>query len=202
MSSFQPLDPSSLTQENPTQQPPASEQDVVLSELYPVALESDDPAERGYMEGFRAGIQQAEQQTQSLLAALNASGTEYAAFQAADRRNLEDQAALLACELACALADAHLDLNPELIKGVVKGALNDAGSSSSAVLLVSPDDLALLDGEDIASLGQHLTIRPDPRIARGGCRVESAAGDIDATRQGRYDQLRGKVNELIRQREQ
>lgn len=203
MSGFQPVRLEDL-QESACSSPGSTaggEENVSMPELHPVVLESDDPAERGYLEGFRSGVQEAESQTSGLILALSKAVNEFQSFQQGAQRDLENQAALLACELACALADQALDLNPEAVQGVIRGALSELSQAESVVVFVNPQDLDLLGADELSATGQHLILKPDTSLQRGDCRVESAIGDIDATRQGRHTQLREKVNQLVRQRE-
>lgn len=201
MSEFQPLDLAGIAGEagiNPTSDVSSSE--VQLPSLQP-SVDLSDPAELGYQEGIRSGLQQVEEQTRGLLSSLGLAAQEFDTSRRQALRDLENQAALLAYDLACALADAYIEANPESIQAAARGALGEVSEAETVVLFVHPDDLGLLDAELLSQAGQHLVLRADPHLERGGCRVESPIGDVDATRQGRREYLRERVNEIISERQ-
>jgi flagellar assembly protein FliH len=201
MSTFQPIDLAQITGEAPREQFSAAPgEEAYLPPLQPSSADLSDPAELGYQEGIRSGLQQVEEQTRALLLSLGAATGSWNGEKQAALRELENQAALLAYQLAGALVDAQLSTTPELVQGIVKGALGEVSEADSVTLFIHPDDLALLDEQLLQVAGQHLVLRADPGITRGGCRVESQVGDIDATREGRQEYLREKISEIISER--
>jgi len=201
MSSFEPLDMNQLN--SSTSSEPALESAVLLNELVASAVDpNEDPAEKGFREGFQAGLDQVEEQTRALLQALRDSGDHFARYQKAAGHDLEDQAARLAIKLACNLADAQIEVQPELIGNIARGALREIAEAESVTLYLNPEDFGMLDQDHLAIPGQHLSVRADHNLQRGGCRVESTLGDIDSTRQGRFDHLQERIEDLIKQREQ
>jgi flagellar assembly protein FliH len=95
------------------------------------------------------------------------------------------EAAILA---AARLLHAQLTLEPGRIAQIVQAALAHVTDSQPAVVSVHPDDHALLEGHPTID-GRTVTFEADPRIARGGCRVESRLGIVDATREGCLERL-------------
>jgi flagellar biosynthesis/type III secretory pathway protein FliH len=80
---------------------------------------------------------------------------------------------------------AELCANPERVVDVVRGAIRRATDRERIVARVHPDDLDLVreGAEDILRrMGgiSRLDVLEDPRIARGGCLLETPAGDVDA----------------------
>jgi len=67
-------------------------------------------------------------------------------------------------------------------------------------VVLNPNDLALLEQHQSALLNRAggaavLRFRPDARIDRGGCLVETKFGEIDARRETKIELLRKAVNE-------
>lgn len=201
MSDFQPLDLTQIAGESLSSQTPAGiGEEVQLPQLQPSAADLSDPAELGYQEGVRVGLQQVEEQTRALLSSLGAATGSWNSERESVLRELENHAALFAYELACSLVDAQINTTPELIQGIVKGALGEVSEADTVTLFIHPDDLAILDDQLLQVAGRHLVLRSDPSLTRGGCRVESPVGDVDATREGRQEYLREKIGEIISER--
>ena len=85
----------------------------------------------------------------------------------------------------------ELKANPDSVAAVVQQALRTDLSEHGAVQLwLHPDDAALVEthlGEALAE--NKWRIMRDATLARGGCRAQSAYGDIDATLQTRWQQV-------------
>jgi len=134
-----------------------------------------------------------------------ASGRELALEQAARLRSiatgLQDAAALAEQDLAEAVLRLGIDLarnvirselqsHPEALLACVRDALSGAPEVFGTFeLLLHPEDVEIvrtaLEGE--THLGNWRII-PDPGVGRGGCRLTSRSGDIDATLATRWRQ--------------
>jgi flagellar assembly protein FliH len=109
-------------------------------------------------------------------------------------RTLQDDAAVRlerdAVELALAIAEkalvAAVEVQPERVVDVVRGALRLLVERERVHVFVNPEDLEIVReavGELTASLGgiEHLEVQAERRVARGGARLRTAEGEIDAT---------------------
>jgi flagellar assembly protein FliH len=99
---------------------------------------------------------------------------------AAERRAIE-----LALTLAEKIVTQAIEADPELVSSVVSGALRRVIHHGPLVLEVNPADVDLVKAslDDIErTLGglPHLDVVGERRIARGGCVVRTAEGEIDA----------------------
>ncbi|RUO60074.1 flagellar assembly protein FliH [Pseudidiomarina marina] len=96
------------------------------------------------------------------------------------------------------LAGEALAANPEQVLELIRAILHeDPMLIDKPVLLLNPDDLELVKQHlehEIATVGWKL--RADDRLERGGCRLISANGELDATIETRWQrivhQLRGR----------
>lgn len=96
------------------------------------------------------------------------------------------------------LAGEALAANPEQVLELIRAILHeDPMLTDKPVLLLNPDDLELVKQHlehEIATVGWKL--RADDRLERGGCRLISANGELDATIETRWQrivhQLRGR----------
>lgn len=141
----------------------------------------------GLAEGTRRGAQQAAgdvQRLQALVASMLQSRTQ-------SERELASEVLALALELARQMTRRALKVRPELIVPVVQDALTRAVQPAlQATITAHPDDAVLLRehlGEQLAASGW--TITEDAQVTRGGCTLQSAANQIDASTATRWRQV-------------
>ena len=159
---------------------------------------AQDPAEQqahalraarqsGYQEGYRDGLvalegfkqSYASQTTAQVGALVRSVGEQLDALQQEMARALATTAAALARQVL----RSELTQRPEAVAAVAEQAIAALlPSARHVVLRVHPDDHALIaahSADAIAARGARLV--SDPQIARGGCRIESDIGLVDAT---------------------
>jgi flagellar assembly protein FliH len=106
--------------------------------------------------------------------------------------HLESQMADAVSRSAVLLAQqvlrSELRANPALVQAVAAEAMNSVLMSARQVLVrVHPDDLPLVaEGAGEALQARGARLQADPSVQRGGCSVESDAGNIDATIENRW----------------
>lgn len=147
--------------------------------------------EEGYAAGYAQGLEEGREASYAEAAALTAvlQGCTRAATALYDA--VGPSLLQLAQDIARQVVRSELKLQPELIAAVVRELLEaDATTRSAATVYLHPDDVALATayaGEALAESGWRVTA--DPTLTRGGCRVQSAYGDIDATLQTRWREI-------------
>ena len=141
----------------------------------------------GHAEAFEAGRVEAAAELQSLRAvAASFSG----ALAQADETIAADVLDL-ALHLARSMVRTAFDVRPELIIGIVREAIEYLPVlQQPAVLALNPEDVDIVR----AGLADELDkggwrVVADPQIARGGCKVDTASNQIDATAQARWTRL-------------
>lgn len=150
--------------------------------------------EQGHAEGLRLGRLEAEQELQRQLADTIAPlRTLIAGFEQALRQLDEEvaqQLAALAMTAARHLARRDLDLHPDHVVALVRELLQTQPLCGEPKLWLAPADLPLVQqhlAEELAAAGWQL--RPDPTLTRGGCRLTSNTGEIDASWETRCQTL-------------
>lgn len=141
----------------------------------------------GYAEGLAAGRVEGEQACGRMKQLAESFGTTLDNF---DFR-LADMVLELSLDVARQVVAGELAVRPERILDVVNLALKQmAETSREARLLLNPDDAALVRPHLDQVLDKNrLRIVEDVRIVRGGCMIETAQGDLDATLPGRWRQV-------------
>ncbi|TAN77776.1 MAG: flagellar assembly protein FliH [Gallionella sp.] len=147
----------------------------------------DEGHAQGREAGYAAGIQQARGEAaqihallQNLQGALNQVDEQVA-------QSLLD----LSLEVARKMVGETLQVKPEVILKIVGDAISSLPHfNQNAHLILHPDDAELVRrqmGEQLAHAGWK--IFTDTQIRRGGCRVETAHSQVDATTEARWQRI-------------
>jgi flagellar assembly protein FliH len=133
----------------------------------------------GYDEGLAAGRAEVSAAARAL-----AEATEQMdAARAEAATAVEPRAVELALRIAEKVLGGELESRPELVLDVVRGALRRLTEPLPATLLVNPEDAEMVRAS-IADFsiehGSELSVREERRIERGGCVVQTRAGELDA----------------------
>ncbi|RFP14811.1 MULTISPECIES: flagellar assembly protein FliH [unclassified Duganella] len=97
----------------------------------------------------------------------------------------------LALQLAKGMLKNALQVKPELILPIVREAIEYLPVlQQPALLVLHPDDAAVVRG----GIGEELDkggwrVVEDPQVGRGGCKVDTASNQIDATAAARWQRL-------------
>ena len=149
---------------------------------------------QAYQDGYRDGLVALESFKQSFASQVSAQVGQVLHALDSELGQLEQQMATslarVATELARQVVRSELSVRPALVAQVAREAVNAVLASARQIsLLVHPDDHALVAaGCEDALLARGARLIAQPGIARGGCRVESDAGTVDARVAARWAQ--------------
>lgn len=148
----------------------------------------------GYQDGYRDGLAALENFKQSFAQQMAAQiGQLVAGFDAEFVRleqHIAESVAASAVALARQVVRSELTTRPELVAAVATQAVDAVLLSAQHIRVqVHPADLALVEqgaADALAARGARLI--GDASVTRGGCRIESDLGRIDATIEARWAQ--------------
>ncbi|MFD2189678.1 flagellar assembly protein FliH [Pistricoccus aurantiacus] len=153
---------------------------------------------KGLEEGRAQGLQELEQQSRQTLAALLPLIESFNQALAQRDEKIADSLVELALATGHQLAGEALKETPEQIVEIVRELLHlEPALSGHPRLRLHPQDLTLVKDimeQELATLGWRL--QADDQLTRGGCRVTSDSGELDAT----WEQRCAGVMEQIRRR--
>lgn len=161
---------------------------------HPAEPATDTPAdpvetarELAHIEGYAAGMR-AGQEASERLVQLTEGFTRM--LDQLDAK-LADAVRDLALDIARKVIAGELGVRPEHILDVVHHALQQVTETTrESRLLVNPADAQLVRQRLEPVLDRaRMRLVEDARIVRGGCRIETPHGDIDATLQTRWRQV-------------
>ncbi|TFW30187.1 flagellar assembly protein FliH [Massilia arenosa] len=146
---------------------------------------------QGYQDGLALGRAEAATEQEHLRSIAATFGS---AVARADE-TIANEVLELALQLARAMLRTALEVKPELILHVVREAIGYLPVlQQPASLYLHPADAELVRdaiGHELAETGW--TIKDDSALARGGCRIDTASNQIDATVQARWARLTAAV---------
>lgn len=161
----------------------------------------DDGYQKGYQEGEAKGLAAGEeagsdnvrQAARQLDELLQSTGQALADIES----DMGQALVTLAVRIAEKVVHDTIATRPEHLLALVDGIVHTESEHQSPLLVhVHPDDLSLIETH-IASDPEKASWRaiPDDSITRGGCRISTPLGDIDATLETRWKRVIATLGE-------
>jgi flagellar assembly protein FliH len=166
----------------------------------PTAAEVEQIHQQAYEEGYAAGAQKARdeaqrlaEEVQRLVVIIGALDKELQQVDQQVAQNLLD----LSMELAKQMLQQALKVKPELLLSVVNEAIGELPHfSQHAHLILHPSDAELVRSKMGAQLDHTgWKIFEDAQMERGGCRVETAHSQIDASLATRWKRVVSSIGQ-------
>ena len=180
-----------VNQKHPAEQPSAEQllaRQHAAAELQATLQQARETSyAEGQQAGYAEGIAQAQLNTAQLQTLLDNLQMALNQIDEQIAQSLLD----LSLEIARKMVLATLQTQPEIILKIVSTAIASLPHfNQNAHLVLHPDDAALVReqmGEQLAQSGWQLFT--DEQIERGGCRVETAHSNIDASNATRWEHI-------------
>lgn len=143
--------------------------------------------QEGYAAGYEAGMAEARAEAGRLKGLVESATAALAGLES----GLAEEMNALILAVARQVTRQALRLDPEAVLAVVKEALATLPQSTAPLALVlHPEDAALVQAKLSADpAAPTWRIVEDERMTRGGCRLESETGELDATVENRWHRL-------------
>jgi len=153
----------------------------------------------GFAEGLEKGRQQAREEYERLandtLAPLQPLAEHFSSALTELDEALGEALVELAMTTGRQLAGEALKARPKQVLEIVRALLHtEPAMSGKPRLWLHPRDHALVEehlGHELSAAGWEL--QPDDQVSRGGCRVTSASGELDATWESRWAAVKRQV---------
>jgi len=162
--------------------PPQDPAAIDLAEQHArlAALEREAFA-KGYEQGERSGAEAAAQRGEAILRRLTQTVEELTTLRAKMIHQTERQMVQLALAIARRVVQREVSLDQDLLIAMARVALDRLGDSAQVTIRLHPEEYEATGGARVAQLtSANVTVVPDARVQRGGCRVESTVGALDA----------------------
>ena len=154
--------------------PPANQQQHLA------ALERDAFA-KGFAQGERAGLEAAAKRGDAMLRRLTQTLDEMTGLRTRMIRETEQQMVSLALAVARKIIHREVSLDRDLLIAIARVALDRLGEDAKISVHLNPDDYAATESARTAEWsGTQVSVVADARVPRGGCRIDSDFGALDA----------------------
>ncbi|RAR64601.1 flagellar assembly protein FliH [Onishia taeanensis] len=175
----------------------------------------DEARDKGYQDGFEAGRKEGHeeglkqgrakgeeelrQKTQDTIAPLQPLAARFGEAIAQLDDEIADALVNLAIATGRQLAGDALKASPEQILDIVRELIHvEPALSGKPRLWLHPEDMTIVEeqlGHEIESAGWQL--QPDDQLSRGGCRVTSQSGELDASWESRFEAISDQVRHRL-----
>lgn len=166
---------------------------VVLPTAEEVEHLRQQAQDEGYQAGYAEGAQKVRDEAQRLAEMIGALDRELQQVDQQVAQNLLD----LSMEMARQMLQQALKTKPELLLGIVNEAISELPHfNQHAHLILHPADAELVRsqmGEQLIHAGWK--ILEDAQLERGGCRVETAHSQIDASLATRWKRVVSSIGQ-------
>ncbi|RJX34168.1 MAG: flagellar assembly protein FliH [Oxalobacter sp.] len=156
----------------------------------------------GLAEGRQKGLQEGRARAAEEVAKFTRVATKFQQDISQANELIANDMLDVSLDLAKAMLHTALKIRPELILPIVNEAVHYLPSvQAPASLFLHPEDIKIVKqfmGDELSKTGWR--VLEDPQIQRGGCRVETASNQIDATASTRWQRITaalGKSDEWL-----
>ncbi|WP_136255270.1 flagellar assembly protein FliH [Onishia niordana] len=154
---------------------------------------------QGLKEGRAQGEEELRKQTREVIAPLAPLASRFGEAIAQLDEEIADALVNLALATGRQLAGDALKASPEQILEIVRELIHvEPALSGKPRLWLHPDDLPLVEeqlGNELESAGWKL--QPDDQLSRGGCRVTSQSGELDASWETRFEAIAEQIRHRL-----
>ena len=159
---------------------PQTEPDEAALEARLAALERD-AFSKGFAQGERAGAEAAARRGEAMLRRLTETLGELTTLREQMIHQTERQMVQLALAVARRIVHREISIDQDLLIAMARVALDRLGESAQVTVRLNPEDFEATAAVRAAQwTGTHVSVVADARVGRGGCRVESEFGTMDA----------------------
>ncbi len=144
---------------------------------------------KGYEQGERAGAEAAATRAEAMLRRLARTIEELSDLRRTMIRSTEQEMVRLALAIARRIVRREVAADTTLVLSLARAALDRLGDRNAVTIRLHPDDCAAMRSQQ-AELGcAHVTVTPDAGVPRGGCRVETDFGFVDASLDAQLNEI-------------
>ncbi|MFQ5427396.1 MAG: FliH/SctL family protein [Thermodesulfobacteriota bacterium] len=161
---------------------------------------AENAYKEAFQEGEKAGFEAGMREAARLCGSLEAIIAEIGEFKKRLFNDCETEAVQLTMSIAGKVIQRELSMKEDSVVYVVKAALKAAVTNGKILIRLSPGDLDTINGfgkelQRYTKGFSAVTIEGDESVSRGGCIIETASGEVDATIEGLLDEVAGVLKD-------
>ena len=162
--------------------------------------------EKGFAQGEKDGLELGRKRIETIEQQMTNLFKEILSERESLYRIYERDMLLLILSISRKILYHEIALKDEVILETLRGAFKQVVDQRKVVVRLNPIDFQFLDthcekSSPIEKGWQGVKMIKDPSITKGGCRVETAFGEIDGTIEGQFDQIVSLLWDRVRESE-
>ncbi len=174
----------------------------VVAAAAPTGTRSDKDVEEAYARGRREALEEAGNALETAAQALANAAEEISQLREALAKNSSRDMLRLVMTVAEQIIRREVSADPQVILNIIETALQSSVRSDQYRIRVNPADLEQVTKQKplfLASISglKNLSIEADAGISRGGCRVDSDLGEVDATLETQLASIQQALDEAM-----
>ena len=195
LTAYQRWEMASFGDERKSQQPQPDPAEVARQAAEAIARQREEARQQGYAEGYNqghaAGLEAGRAEAMREAARLHSVADSFGAEVARADEAVAHDLLALALDVAKSMLKTALKVRPELVLPIVSEAIRYLPSlQQPAVLALHPQDAAVVRSymkDELEKSGWRIV--EDAHIEQGGCHIETASNQIDATLPVRWQRI-------------
>ena len=149
-------------------------------------LKEKQAYDQGFAQGEKDGYELGETRARKIIEKIESLYDEMIRLKSGLVREYEKDLLATIFAIAEKVVHTHLALNETAVKDNILAALDLVAEKREATLKINPDDFEYVEKlrPELFSENMHvksIMITSDPAVTRGGCKMETSNGDVDAT---------------------
>jgi flagellar assembly protein FliH len=164
-------------------------------------LKAQEIEQQAYEEGFQQGQKDGHEVGRRALEEVVKRLQELVTDIEQERESLFRQREKILLDLVLLISEKllarELSLHPEGIRNIIEEGFRQVAQQEGLRLLVSPPDYEVLRQENLESWPPGLELKADGTISPGGFRLETSLGEVDGTRQTRWNLVIQAVQQAL-----
>ena len=170
-------------------------QNPTFSEGSKEAVGDSSEIEKAFLMGKEEGLKEGEESLNTTVQTFGNALEEISKLRKNIIQNSSQDMLHLVLTIARQVLHCEVSVKPEIILSSIERALSASISTDSYHVKVNPQDLEMVREKKPFFLARitglkNINFEGDENISRGGCRVESELGEVDATIETQLDEIR------------
>lgn len=159
-----------------------------------------DAYDQGFAQGERDGYELGEKRALKIVEKVEQLLEEMTRVKAELVRQYEKELLSVMAAICEKVVHTHVRLDATAVKNNILAALEMTAEKREVTIKINPEDFEYVEGLRPELFSGHgdvksIMLTSDPAVARGGCRLETAGGDVDATLATQLDIIRRSLEE-------
>ena len=158
---------------------------------------------RGFAQGEKDGLEYGRKSVQVVKAQIEGIAKSLEELPGKIRRDYRNWLIRTSLRLARQVVQKELQMTPEIVAGTIDALLAEAEDGSTLTVYLNPHDIEFMEtraGVDLKANGRQFAVKPDKKLERGGCRLESDIQLLDASMETRFKNLEKLLSSRLDER--